>query len=237
MKHFAGAMFSDQEDSLTCHDCKAQLAEYVDAQVMGVESGKAFAEVELHLQVCPHCAREYRELLALTESAYAEDLPQPARQPKFDFSFLEAGSKRFVWWDELGRLIIEFSAELVRAFQPPAPRLGYAGVKSEKPQRTLCQLPVQDPDEDLEVTITAEEARDDPNACTVVVEVNIPSLGGWPNLSGTEVTLKRDEQELESQATDAFGKAVFEGVSTDDLPHLVFEIKPHRETENSTDHP
>ena len=60
----------------------------------------------------------------------------------------------------------------------------------------------------------------------VIVEVSIPSRGGWPNLADTNVTLKRDDLELETQLTDAFGKAVFEGICTDDLAHLVFEIKP-----------
>jgi hypothetical protein len=242
MKEFARAILSKQGEKLTCSECKAQLAEYVETQVMGSEPGEDLAGIGLHLQVCPHCAQEYRELLVLVTSAYTEKLPQPAHQPKFDFAFLvsspietlETQPAKPFRWDEPGRLIIEFSAGLLRGLQPPALQPAYAGVKSEKPRRTLCQLVVKEAAADpstgsgqaLEVTITAEEIRDDPTRCTVVVEVNIPSRGGWPNLAGTQVTLKHGEQALETQATDAFGKAVFEGISVDDLAHLTFEIAP-----------
>jgi len=228
MKEFARALLSKQEDKLTCSACQALLAEYVDAQIMGVEAREELAEIEPHLGVCPLCARAYRELMSAMALAYTEKLPQPASRPRFDFSFLRAEPEKPSFrWDELGRLIIEFSADLLRALQPaPATQLAYVGVKDDKSRRTLCQFALKEAHEDLEVTVTAEEAQDDPTQCTVVVEVDIPSRGGWPNLAGIELTLKRGELELETQKTDAFGKAVFEGVSTDDLAHLVFEIMP-----------
>jgi len=227
MEEFAKAMLSKEEDKMGCSACEAQLAEYVDAQIMGIEPAEDFAQIELHLQVCPHCARAYRELMALVTSAYTERVPHPARKPRFDLSFLPTKPAEFFRWDELGRLIIEFSAELVRALQPPAYQPAHAMVKSPKSSRTLCQLFLKkEVGEDLEVTITAEEMRDDPALCTAFVEVNIPSRGGWPNLANTEVTLKRGEVELETQLTDAYGEAIFEGINTDDLAHLVFEITP-----------
>ncbi len=95
----------------------------------------------------------------------------------------------------------------------------------------MCQLSLKEAVEDLEVTITAEEAREDMAYCTVMVEVDIPSRGGWPNLADTEVTIKRGESEPETALTDAFGKAVFTGIATTELAHLVFEINPgERET-------
>jgi hypothetical protein len=125
-------------------------------------------------------------------------------------------------------LVIEFSAELVRTLQAPAYQPAYAAarLKSGRSQRVLCRFSLKEAIEDLEVTITAEERRDDPAQCTVIVEVNVPSRGGWPNLAGTQVTLRRGEQELETQLTDAFGKAVFEDIRTEDLANLVFEITP-----------
>ncbi|MFQ5872673.1 MAG: hypothetical protein ACE5JL_02580 [Dehalococcoidia bacterium] len=171
----------------------------------------------------------------LTSLAYGERGVEPPRYPVPELTFLrpEKGgpsqSGRIPWHlDELGRLIIEFSAELVRALQPPANQIAYAAVKkSDRPSRVLCQLSLKEVNEDLEVSITAEEMRDDPTLCIVTVEVDIPSRGGWPNLAGSEVALKRGEQELETQLTDVFGEAVFEGIGIDDLAHLVFEITPH----------
>jgi hypothetical protein len=227
MKEFAKAILSKEGDKIVCSACEAQLAEYVDAKVMGIEPAEDSAQIELHLQVCPRCARVYRELMTLMTSAYTERVPRPARKPRFDLSFLPTKPAELFWWDELGRLIIEFSAELVRALQPPTYQPTYAAVKSPKSSKTLCQLSLKEEvGEDLEVTITAEEMRDDPTLCTAFVEVSIPSRGGWPNLANTEVTLKRGEAELETQLTDAFGEAIFEGINTDDLAHLVFEITP-----------
>jgi hypothetical protein len=80
--------------------------------------------------------------------------------------------------------------------------------------------------DDLQATITVEDMRADPAYCTVTVEADIPSRGGWPNLAGTEVMLKRGELELDTQRTDAHGEVVFEGIATDDLAHLVVEITP-----------
>jgi hypothetical protein len=91
----------------------------------------------------------------------------------------------------------------------------------------LCRLSLKEAVEDLEVTITAEEMQADPTRCTVIVKVNVPSRGGWPNLAGTEVMLKRGQLELDTQTSDAYGEVVFEGIATDDLAHLVFEIAPH----------
>ena len=134
--------------------------------------------------------------------------------------------------DDLGRLVIEFSTELVRVLRSPAlqPAYATAGLKSDRAQRILCQFSLKEAVEDVEVTITVEENQRDPTNCTIIVEVDIPSRGGWPNLAGTKVTLKRGELELETQLTDAFGKAVFEGVATSALPHLVFEITPPLKT-------
>jgi hypothetical protein len=78
--------------------------------------------------------------------------------------------------------------------------------------------------EDLAVAIAAEEQRDDPTRCTLFVDVDIPSQGGWPNLAGTEVTLKRGDATLEARRTDAYGKVVFEGIAVEDLAALIFEI-------------
>jgi len=238
MGYLIRALTTDEVDRLTCQECQDLLPEYIQAEMDGRARESQWHPVTLHLETCPHCAEAYAALLDLTELAYGERGAEPPHYPVPELPFLRV--KRAappqplkVDWhlDELGRLVIAFSAELVRALQLPAyqPAYAAAGLKSDKSQRILCQLSLKAAVEDLEVTITAEERRDDQTRCTVIVEVNIPSRGGWPNLSGTKVTLKRGELELATQLTDAFGKAVFEGISTDDLGHLVFEITPRNQ--------
>lgn len=231
--HLIRALTTDEEDSLTCKECEDHLPDYLQAEREGQAHEERWRAVALHLATCPHCSAEYATLLDLVALAYGEQGVEPPRYPVPELSFLRPDrlpQPFHIPWrlDELGRLIIELSAELLRALQSPAYQSAYAtaGLKSDKSSRTLCLLSLKEAVKDLEVTITAEETRDDPTRCTVIVEVNIPSRGGWPNLADTEVVLKRDERELETQRTDAFGEAVFEAIATDDLAHLVFEITP-----------
>ena len=233
--HLIRALATDEVDQLTCQECQELLTGYFQAEMDGRAHTEKWRPVAFHLETCPHCSEMYAALTDLMGLAYGEQGVEPPHYPAPDLPFLRA--KRAapprlpqVDWrlDELGRLIIRFSAELVRTLQLPAyqPAYAAAGLKSARAQRILCHLSLKEAVEDLEVTVTVEEERDTPANCTVVVAVNIPSRGGWPNLAGTRVTLKRGDDELETQWTDAFGKAVFEGISTGDLPHLVFEITP-----------
>ena len=232
------ALTTDEEDWLTCQECQDLLPDYLQAEMDGPAHQDRWRPVALHLETCPHCSAVYATLADLAALAYGERGAEPPHYPVPKLPFLRAKKAAplrlpKVNWrlDELGRLIIEFSAELLRALQAPAYQPAYAAVrlKSDQARRVLYQFSLKEAGEDLEVTITAEERRDDPARCTVIVGVNIPSRGGWPNLGGTEVRLKRGEQELETQWTDAFGQAVFEGIDTDDLSHLVFEITPAQE--------
>jgi predicted SprT family Zn-dependent metalloprotease len=236
MGYLVRALTADEEDLMTCQECQDLLPEYLQAEAEGQTDEAQWHLMALHLETCPHCSAEYATLSELLELAHGERGEEPSRYPVPDLSFLRRAKNRppqpvSIPWrlNELGHLIIEFSAEVLRAFQLPAyqPAYAVAGLKAKSP-RTLCRISMKEAVEDTEVTITAEETRDDPTRCMVTVRVNIPSRGGWPNLAGTEVILKRDELQLDTQTADAYGEAVFEGIATDDLAHLVFEIVPHR---------
>jgi hypothetical protein len=226
MEHFYQAWATDEEDRLTCQECQDLLPDYVQAETEGQSDAPEWRPLALHLAMCPYCSDEHAALADLLALAWGEAGVEPPGYPAPDLSFLRAerqeGNKHWRL-DELGRLIIEFSAELLRALQPPTLQPAYAMTKAQSP-RTLCQFSLKT--QDLEVVIAAEEQRDDPAHCTVSVEVNIPSRGGWPQLAGTEVILKHDELQLRTQRTDAFGKALFEGIVSDDLARLSFEITP-----------
>jgi hypothetical protein len=227
--YFIRALAMAEEDELTCQACQDALPDFVQAGQEGQAGEAHWRRVARHLETCPHCSAEYVLLMDGIELAFGEQGVEPPRFPRPDLSFLRAERQtaRRAWrMDELGRLIIEFSAGLLRALQPPAAQPAFAVVKSDRSSKVLCQFSLKEQVKDLDVTITAEELRDDPHHCTVIVEAEVPSRGGWPNLGGTQVILKRGERE-EIRRTDAFGAAVFEGVATDDLAQLVVEITPH----------
>jgi hypothetical protein len=123
--------------------------------------------------------------------------------------------------------VIEFSAELIRSLQSAAapPAFATARHKSTQAPAVIYQFTLNDAADDLEVVMMAERARNTPDRCTVTVDVNIPSRGGWPNLAGTRVLLRRQGLLVAEQLTDAYGKAIFSGIMIDDLSLLVCEIE------------
>jgi hypothetical protein len=220
-----------EADALTCQECEELLPEYFQAETEGQVATPRWRPVARHLAMCPYCAAEYATLSDLSALAYGERGAEPRPYPEPNLSFLgpkKAKSLQSVkpFWrlDERGRLLIQFSAEFVNAWQPPA--YGLVGLKAGQSFRTLAKFSLEGAIEDLEMVITVEEKRDDPARCTIVVEVNIPSRGGWPHLAGTEVTIRQNKLALDTRLTDAFGRAVFEAIPTSALSQLVFEIVP-----------
>jgi hypothetical protein len=223
--HLVRALSANEEDTLTCRECQDNLPDYLLAETEGQAAGARWRAVARHLEMCPHCSTAYATMADLTVLAYGEQGAEPPVFPEPDFSFLHPETAKIPWHlNELKHLVIELSTELLEALPPPAPAV--VGLKShQSPQRVLCEFSLEEV-ENIVVKVTAEEKRNDPTHCTVSVTVDIPSRGGWPNLTGTLVTLKKDQQDLTSQLTDAFGQAVFEDIVTDDLAHLAFEIAP-----------
>lgn len=232
MQHLLRAIAAKDEDPLTCAACQDTLPEYHLALMDGVADQATWQPVRRHLATCPACAATYDALADLANLAFGEQAVEPPSYPTPALPFLRPAptpDAQHAWSvNDLGQLIIQFSADLLRrlAATPPQPSYATFGVKGATTRKPLWQLRVDEGREDLEVHITAEGIGNQPTACSLVVDVNIPSRGGWPNLEGTEVVLKRDDVELDSQTTDAFGKVVFTGIATADLPRLIFEIQP-----------
>ncbi|MCL4863968.1 MAG: hypothetical protein KJZ93_31460 [Caldilineaceae bacterium] len=234
MKEFVNAIISPQEDPLTCRACQDALLDYIDAQTTQQEVGAEFAAVEQHLARCPACADAYRELMELTTLAYAANLPTPKRLPTFDFAALEQRASSVThkpyWWDEFGRMILQFSADLLASWQPPALAPAYSGLKAGEETPALTQFTIEEHEQDLIVTVTIRAEGDEgENAgrCAIEVAVEIPSRGGWPNLADIPVMLKRGDEPLARSFTDAFGKAQFDGIARGDLPQLSIEVDPN----------
>ena len=227
--HLVKALQIDEEDRLTCQECEDALPTYLQAESAGNVPGPRWQAITLHLKTCPHCSDAYATLSELTAFAFGEKGSEPPRYPAPNLPFMTQDHQQPWRLDDLGRLIIQFSADLIASWQPSAPTTAATGLRSEQSTQMLGQYSLKTSDVDFEVTLTAETEPNAPTQCKIITEVNIPSRGGWPNLADTEVVLKRNAEELSRQMTDAFGKAIFTDVAVDDLPALVFEIVPDEE--------
>ncbi|MFN8499540.1 MAG: hypothetical protein U0641_16945 [Anaerolineae bacterium] len=204
------------------------------SQILATTAGGAFdptqwALAEAHLAACPRCHEAADKLAdAILALSAIEDLESAwgmARAARAAKEASAATPSRPFRWDALGRFIIQFSADLLASLQPTTPKLSY-GLKSPTGQKVLYTYQLTQDNDDLDVAIGVEESRDDPTRCTVIVSVQIPSLGGWPNLAGTGVTVRRGDEGVAEGLTDAYGDAVFARIPVADLPDLSFEITP-----------
>lgn len=220
------AIFDDATLPEACAACQTDLAAYIDAELEGQPAADRFPEVTAHLVTCTDCQQAYVELKTLLSAEWQGRLAVPPVAPAFDFSYLPEPTKdaapRAWRLDELGRLVIQLSGDLLRSVQGPAWQPSY--LKSANVPTFDYRLAGEL--DDLTVHITAKPGHTDPQRVMIEVAVGIPSRGGWPHLAGSLVTLRRATGEVvEVQETDAFGKVVFENVPAEDLPELVFEIE------------
>jgi hypothetical protein len=228
------AVIVAEEDDLTCEDCQEQLPEYLFAQISGLPADPAWRAIELHLSVCARCAKIAAELAELSAFGDRTSGVEPPAYPKPELSFLRAESMvpqpvQARWWqqDQIGRLLITLSEDLLHILQPPASQFAFSAFphKAGASPIPLWQIALDKELDDLAIRVLAVQMPDDLRHCMLAVDVNIPSRGGWPELAGSRVTLRRNDIELAMQETDAFGKTIFEGIAIADLPTLVIEVE------------
>lgn len=213
------------DDELTCEAVEARLPEYTLADAADPE----WLEVRVHLATCPYCAAEYLELLAMERLVdYSEAfVARPAAKPQLDFLPHRQHITSPLWRiDELGRLIVTFSREVLSAMLGAAATPSALAVKSASEPRPGSRLILGGAPENLEVTVTVDERPDHPAICKLLVEVRIPSRGGWPNLAGSEVRGAMPGREELVRITDAFGRVVFTPLTRDEIAALTLTIVP-----------
>ena len=152
-----------QKDDLpsTCRACEDGLYAYAEAVLDNADADARFPSMRPHLDECPTCQTALAEMLALLEMERSGQMQEPPVSARYDFSDLPVApaptepAPRFWRFDELGRLIIQFSAELLQSWQPPgtatrlsqirATRIAVRGRnwrRSGRPfRRRFCQIP------------------------------------------------------------------------------------------------
>lgn len=214
--HLVRALASSDEDQLRCEECEAELPAFLAARDLGRHSEPVWAAVTLHLATCPSCAVALAELAAMLPDTSL--LPQPT--PALRLDFLRTATKQPWRLDDLGQVLID----LVRALQPSGLT---PGLKHGEEQAIVAEVSIDDAVPDLTIQI-AVEGRRDSDTRMLLVTVDVPSRGGWPNLGGSEVTLLRDGVVTDRQLTDMFGTVVFTGLSTHEFERYNLAVRAVR---------
>jgi len=218
------------------HEPAAQplLYAYIEAELDGKDAAALYPHIDRTLQSDSELMQHYLDLKVVLQADRQNALIEPPRPAHFDFSYLKTAAEQTEpvskpWHlDQWGRVIIEFTQELVQSLQPPAPQLAPVKSAADRTGAPVRYVIAGDDGEDVHVEIAVRSARNDPLQCNIAVTVDIPSRGGWPHLNGSEVALKRGDALLAKRTTDAFGKVLFLDIAKADLPQLVFQITPVR---------
>ena len=204
---------------------------YAHTTMMGEVPEIKYPAVSRHLAECDECRADLDELLKVSQDAYTAadepliDLPQPnlsrLRRP-----WQQHKIRAHPWFiDRLGRLWLEFSEEILRAWQP-SPLLGpargtllytYSG-KSEADSADGGQA--DDQALALKVDVMAEP---DPRTALVRITVDLPAQNTLDQ-SGVPVTLYVGDTARHS-ATDTSCTVSFVQVPRDSLATIRLEIK------------
>lgn len=244
----------DETLDIACRECLDTLGSYVEDQLAGEDVARLYPQIARHLENCPSCREQHDSLYELLREEAAGTFGEPPsylsfgewfrrqEQPSFEQASaqglqppapsLEEEPTPFRW-DRLGRLIIDLATAL---WQPPQ-RLALAyAVKGEEPvdearaKTEGLKFPLRfslgSPDvDDLQLDITAVRDRDNPELCTLVARVEIPSR--WSELAGTEITLMAGE-ETYTEFSDESGEVTFKGIPISRLAESRLRVRPRQ---------
>jgi hypothetical protein len=202
-------------------DIHAALPAYAASIILGDDPESVYPHVARHLAGCSTCRAELGEIVALATPLYHRE-PVPAATPAFNLSFLTAQQgapepQRHWWYDQLGRLVIQLSQDLLRSLIPPAAAIATRG--DSIPQH---QLRVESP-QGIRVTIEVLVAPDD--AAHATIQVVVDQLAKDPlDQPSVTVTLRASAQTW-SVTTDPIGVATFHGIPIATLPEIQVTVE------------
>lgn len=220
------------QDAVSHDEAAAQLDDYVAAQLAGEDYRKRFPSVARHLDACVECAEAYALCYERALAEASGGLPQPARLPEPDLSFLAPSMGQSLV--DLVRAAVQRAGEQFRLqLTPdllPALRPAYAAAPvraaGDGPRYNEVILRLA-PAEELSTTwpagIVAYRDAQNPDHCLVEVTVAPPGRS-WPDLAGIEVTLAVGA-ERRSETTDAWGAASFEATPITGLGAMSISIQ------------
>jgi hypothetical protein len=206
------------------NEVRERLAEYATGIMLGRDVRHEYQAVAEHLDSCLICQAELLQLLRLGGALYRGEVEPAPLSPTFQLDFLSsahppATEKQPPWWrDGLGRLIVQFSPELLATIGLAQPLMATRGAG------TLRYQPQADPPKSFYLTIDILKSRSGQGHVDLQIQVDFAERS----------PLEQDNTLVQANAgghtwrglTDASGLVALEQIPRILLPNLRLVIEP-----------
>ncbi len=109
----ARLIVSPLENVEACNRYRKLLPDYVDAENDGQVAAQLYPQMRQHLETCLECQSYYADQLAIARREVFNDLPQLAKTPHFDLSFLPPQHSQ-----TFEQKVYEFARGIIQAARP-----------------------------------------------------------------------------------------------------------------------
>jgi hypothetical protein len=227
------AIESPDEDRLTCSQCEAALPHYVRAEAEGCAGDSEWQPVQLHLEVCAHCAEHYSRLAAadafqdrpatLPEDTVLHDAMKVPAPPSEHASRGWQVAVGFRWMvAAAGRLLVQVAAESMGPIVAPTVLAATRGTEEPDRRDDLWHI-VLTPQETGDLDVEAIVRRDPQRADTCRLSVQVQTRSRWPDLAGVRVIARAGDWHAEG-LTDDGGQVILAGLLSARLRDLEIEV-------------
>lgn len=218
---------TDNRPELSHDELRAQLPMYVADLVLRNALPAQYDRLVAHLGECAGCRAEAEELAELLRDAAAGTLPQAPSYPPLNLDFLRNRASLPWSLDDLGRLVVRFSAALLEQIRPAAlPALARSTGRrgAQLYQYEQARFAPAESRQPASLTISVFGVGATPEAVEVVVRVGVAGRRAT-DLAGSEVILAVGPDERRG-LTDKFGYASFPDIPAAELPNLQVVVAP-----------
>lgn len=208
--------------------CLDQLGDYIAAQLAGQDYVALYPQTAVLLDACPDCAAAYERLYELETAVRSQTVPQPARIPQPNLSFLPQASLleqlRQAFQQRLDGFSLQLTQGLVALLAPP-PVLARTRAPADggRYHERLLRLGGEGETAVLDLPFTLEAYRDGQNEVLCLVQVTLLPGDGLTELFEKSVTVGWGSGG-ETAVTDWGGLAEFVDIPIASLPHLQISV-------------
>lgn len=230
LKRVIESILTAEDEPATCQLYRHSISAYVEAELDGRDAVSLYPRLAEHLETCPDCYEEYRDLRQILLLERQGKLAEPPRPGQFDFSFLEELAPQPSIWvtteANVRRLATGITAQLSTALATlsslpetlmpyrrltPAPvALRMKDIREPRPEDLTEVLELPDREHNIRIKLLMGPVQEGRGT----VMVKIEALEHLRPLSRVRVTLRDQEKHLlESSPTATDGTVTFKSLN------------------------